>query len=133
MEKYIRKFYKDIFVDNVLIIGCKRNRVDLSIITDKGTLFYDYFLVKESLDKDYLNSLISTFLMEQCMELPAFMVLYGDENIIPVYKSISSFFKPSKIIIPNIFTDTKSNAEKTGDFDYETEGYKFVPSFGSAI
>ena len=55
-EKYFRVIRKNLFKEeNILIIGCKKNRFDFSIINDSGCIAYDYFLLLDSALQDKLT------------------------------------------------------------------------------
>jgi Tfp pilus assembly PilM family ATPase len=128
-EKYFRAVRKNLFKDeNILVIGCKKNRFDFSIINGESTFAYDYFEFKDS---NFRERLIKTYtlLLEKSNSQPVNNIyLYGDENAPSAYKIINELSQKSRVFLSNPFyeigiTDNLST-------DIVSEGYKFIPLCG---
>lgn len=128
-EKYFRTIRKNLFKDeNILIIGCKRNRFDFSIINDSGCFAYNYFLIKDSnfqdklakeyikLDEKYRNLQISN------------IYLYGDETTTNAYKIINELSQKTRLILSNPFYEIGITDKVPTEI--VSEGYKFIPLCG---
>jgi len=130
-ERYFRAIRKDLLIDeNILIIGCKINRFDFSIINNSGCLAYDYFLPKDS---NYQDLLANTFLTlnDKHHNLHINNVyLYGDELTSSSYKIINGISK-ARVILSNPFYEI--GIMDNLDPEIVSQGYKFVPLCGLAL
>jgi hypothetical protein len=131
-EKYFRSIRKNLLNDeNILVIGCKKNRFDFSIINKSGCFAYDYFLVKDS---NFQNDLVNTYLKieDKYGNLQINNIyIYGDESSSSSYKIINDISKKARAILSNPFYEIGiTDNVKT---DIVSEGYKFIPLCGLAL
>jgi Tfp pilus assembly PilM family ATPase len=131
-EKYFRIIRKNLLnEENILIIGCRKNRFDFSIINNSGCLAYDYFLLRDS---NYQDILAKTYLKidEKYHDLQINNIyLYGDELTSSSYNIINDISKKSRVILSNPFYEigiTDNIAQ-----EIVSEGYKFIPLCGLAL
>jgi Tfp pilus assembly PilM family ATPase len=128
-EKYFRGIRKNLFKeDNILIIGCKRNRFDFSIINDSGCLAYDYFITK---DANFQDKLVKMYikLEEKYRSLQISNIyLYGDDSTTGTYKIINDLSQKARVILSNPFYEIGITDKVPADF--VSEGYKFIPLCG---
>lgn len=131
-EKYFRAIRKNLFTgETFFIIGCKKNRMDLSVINDSGCIGYDYILLEDSnytdkLEKFYLNA-EEKYLDRKINNI----YLYGDETTSSVYKIINDLAKKSRLILSNPFYEIGITENVSSEI--VSEGYKFVPLCGLAL
>jgi Tfp pilus assembly PilM family ATPase len=131
-EKYFREIRKDLLKEeNILIVGCKKNRFDFSIINNSGCLAYDYFLLNNS---NYQDILTKAYLKiaEKYYNLQINNIyLYGDESTSSSYKIINDISKTTRVILSNPFYEI--GITDNIDTEIVSEGYKFVPLCGLAL
>lgn len=131
-EKYFRKIRNNLFDgETIVIIGCKKNRFDFSVINDSGCIGYDYFLLDDS---NFHDKLIKQYLKteEKYRSLQINNIyLYGDESTSSAYKIINDIARKSRLILSNPFYEI-GITENVGS-DIVSEGYKFVPLCGLAL
>ncbi len=131
-ERYfrkIRKGYSD--SETILVIGCKKNRFDFSIINDSGCIGYDYILIDDS---NFHDKLKANYLMieDKYRQMQInYIYLYGDESTSTAYKIINDIAKDSRLILSNPFYEI--GITDNFDSDIVSEGYKFVPLCGLAL
>jgi len=128
-EKYFRAVRKNLFKDeNILVIGCKKNRFDFSIINGESTFAYDYFEFKDSNFQERLVK-IYTRLLEKPNSQPVNNIyLYGDENAPNAYKIINELSQKSRVFLSNPFYEVGITENLSTDI--VSEGYKFIPLCG---
>lgn len=128
-EKYFRAVRKNLFKDeNILVIGCKKNRFDFSIINGESTFAYDYFAFKDSNFQERLVK-IYTRLLEKPNSQPVNNIyLYGDENAPNAYKIINELSQKSRVFLSNPFYEIGITENLSTDI--VSEGYKFIPLCG---
>jgi hypothetical protein len=134
-EKYFRKLYKeDLAKNNFLLAGLKKNRIDLSIINNKGSLFYDYITLIESDFQKPLENYLSKKSNEIFNVKFDRIFLYGEDFVIGAYKTINRIIKKANIILSNPYSDMKISTDfiKT-DVDLKNDGFKFTPLCGLAL
>ncbi|MFA5405171.1 MAG: pilus assembly protein PilM [Ignavibacteria bacterium] len=131
-ERYFRKIRKNLINEEpILIIGCKKQRFDFSLISNTGCIGYDYILLENS---NFQDKLVSFYLKNEekyrSMKLNN-IYLYGDESCSTAYKIINETAKNPKLILSNPFYEIGI----TEDIDTEivSEGYKFAPLCGLAL
>lgn len=131
-EKYFRYIRKNLFDGEIiLIIGCKKNRFDFSVINDKGCYYYDYFLPEDSVFQDNLvNQYLKIEKIFSGTQLNN-IYLYGDETTSSAYKIINETAKNPKLILSNPFYEL--GITENVETDIISEGYKFVPLCGIGI
>ncbi len=131
-EKYYKTIRRDMINnENILIIGCKKNRIDYSIINNSGCIAYDYLLLK---DINYQEYIIKSFqkIKEKYNELRINNIyLYGDESIPSIYKIINEVSKETRLILSNPFYEF--GITDSINSEIVSEGYNFVPLCGLAI
>jgi Tfp pilus assembly PilM family ATPase len=134
-EKYFRKIYREELVkNNFLIAGIKKSRIDLSIINNKGSLFYDYLI----LDKTDFQKPLENYFKKSINDISHIkydrIFLYGDDLVIGAYKTLNKIVKKANIILSNPYSDIKisKNFIKT-EVDLNNNGFKFTPLCGLAI
>lgn len=131
-ENYFRTIRKNLIEDDaILIIGCKRNRFDFSIINKSGCFAFDYLIIKdfnfqEPLIKEFnkIESKYDTLKINN-------IYLYGDETTSTAYNVLNQASKKSRLILSNPFYELgiTDNVEQ----DIISEGYKFIPLCGLAL
>ena len=134
-EKYFRKIYKDDLIkNNFLLAGLKKNRIDLSIINNKGSLFYDYIILNESDFQKPLENYLSKKNNEIFNVKFDRIFLYGEDFVIGAYKTINRIIKKANIILSNPYSDMKISKDfiKT-EVDLKNDGFKFTPLCGLAL
>ncbi|MCX6165727.1 MAG: pilus assembly protein PilM [Ignavibacteriae bacterium] len=131
-EKYFRKIRKNLFDgETIIIIGCKKNRFDLSVINETGCIGYDYFLFEDS---NFQDKLVKFYLKNEEKYRNTQInniYLYGDESTSSAYKIVNDIAKKPRLILSNPFYEIgiteNVNSEIVG------EGYKFVPLCGLVL
>jgi Tfp pilus assembly PilM family ATPase len=131
-EKYFRAIRKYLINDeNILIIGCKNNRFDFSIINNSGCLAYDYFLPQNSNSQDLLAKAYIE-IEDKYINLQINNVyLYGDELTSSSYKIINDISKKARVILSNPFYEI--GITDNLNMEIVSEGYKFIPLCGLAL
>jgi hypothetical protein len=131
-EKYFRNIRKNLFNgENFMVIGCRKNRFDFSIINESGCYNYSYFIVK---DLNFQDNLIKTFLKIEYyfgyLQINN-VYLYGDESTAVSYNILNNSSKKARIILSNPFYEVGI----TNNINPEivSEGYKFIPLCGLAL
>jgi len=128
-EKYFRAVRKNLFKDeNILVIGCKKNRFDFSIINEESSFAYDYFELRDS---NFQERLVKTYtrLLEKSNSQPVNNIyLYGDENAPNAYKIINELSQKSRVFLSNPFYEIGITENLSTDI--VSEGYKFIPLCG---
>ncbi len=131
-ERYFRIIRKNLFKgESFLVIGCRKNRFDFSIINESGCYNYNYFIVKDS---NFQDNLVKTFLKieDDYRHLQIDNVyLYGDESTAVSYKILNESSKKARIILSNPFYEIGI----TNNINPEivSEGYKFIPLCGLVL
>ena len=120
--------------NNFLLAGLKKNRIDLSIINNKGSLFYDYITLIESDFQKPLENYLSKKSNEIFNVKFDRIFLYGEDFVIGAYKTINRIIKKANIILSNPYSDMKISTDfiKT-DVDLKNDGFKFTPLCGLAL
>lgn len=131
-EKYFRTIRKNLFDrETVMIIGCKKNRFDLSVISETGCIGYDYFLLEDS---NYQDKLVKFYLKNE-EKYRNFQInniyLYGEESTSSVYKIVNDIAKKPRLVLSNPFYEI--GITENVDSEIVSEGYKFVPLCGLAL
>lgn len=116
--------------NNITVIGCKRNKVDISRYINGKISGYDFFYFKDNtFEKE-----ISKEKKKICSIKPDKIFLYGEDYCEYFKNELKSELNPDKIEILNPLTqDNKqdSNDKKfNGLYHY---GYRFVPVLSSAL
>jgi Tfp pilus assembly PilM family ATPase len=128
-EKYFRAIRKNLFKDeNILIVGCKKNRFDFSIINDSCGFAYDYFI---PVDANFQDKLIKMYikLEEKYRNLQISSIyLYGDDTTTGAYKIINDLSHKARVILSNPFYEIGITDKVSTDI--VSEGYKFIPLCG---
>jgi Tfp pilus assembly PilM family ATPase len=134
-EKYFRKLYKDdLAKNNFLLAGFKKNRIDFSIINNKGSLFYDYILLKDSDFQKPLENYLSNRYGDIFNIKFDRIFLYGDEFVIGAYRTLNRMIKKANIILSNPYIDMKLAKDYIRtEVDIKNDGFKFTSLCGLAL
>ena len=132
-EKYFRAIRKELITEeNIVVMGCKRNRIDYSIINNKGCFAYSFITIdddsafQENLAKAYIN------FEKKYKNLDIKNIyLYGDEMTSTVYKTINDSSVNGRVILSNPFYEIGITDKVNTDI--VSEGYKFTPLCGILI
>ncbi len=129
------KYANNIFVDNtytneIISIGCKRNRVDISITGKKGIRYYNFIHFKDVNYQDKLLKLFSNLKKEIYLNQIKLAMVYGEDYTEDVCKFLSKKFSYINFKMPNPFEAFPINDKKQIEKKLKTEGNKFVPLFG---
>jgi len=131
-EKYFRQIRKKLFNDEcILVIGCKKNRFDFSVINDSGCFGYNFFICKdanfqERLAKEF-TQLESKYTSMQINNI----YLYGDETTTNAYQLINGLSKKARVILSNPFYEIGITDKLSTEI--VSEGYKFIPLCGLSL
>jgi hypothetical protein len=133
-EKCIRILHSNEFSTGPgLIIGFKKDRIDLSIIDEKNLFYYDYIITGS---KGYKNSTVSTLKKIYENNLDSVfknIYLYGDTNLTSIQSSVSEVFSDKEVKIPNPLPLFNHTAISKVIDNFENEGYKYLPLFGLVL
>jgi Tfp pilus assembly PilM family ATPase len=133
-EKCIKKVYSSDFKNyKNLIIGFKKNRIDLSII-DENTLYYFDYVNTENLN--FQDRFLRTLgiLYEKNLDLLFEKIfLYGDGNLENVQKLIATVFPDKISIISNPLSVFNYSKIENNIDNFENEGYKYTSLLGLAF
>lgn len=133
-EKCIRKVYSSDFKNHKnLIIGIKRNRIDLSIIDNSNIYYFDYVNTDSVNFQDRFLKSIGNLYDKNLDLFFDKIFLYGEANLENIRKLVSNVFSEKSIIISNplsIFNYSKIS--ETSD-NIENEGYKNTSLLGLAL
>jgi hypothetical protein len=131
-EKYFRTIRKNLFNgETIFIIGCKKNRFDISAINDSGCIGYDYILIEDSNFQDLLvNFYLKIEDKYRNMQVNN-IYLYGDESTSTAYKIVNDIAKKSRLILSNPFYEL--GITENINPEIASEGYQFVPLCGLAL
>lgn len=133
-EKCVRKVYSSDFKNfKNLIIGFKKNRIDLSIIDDSSIYYFDFVNTDNiNFQERFLKSL--GILYEKNLDLLFEKIfLYGEGNLDNVQKLIATIFPEKITIISNPLSIFNYSRLGNNADIIENEGYKYTPLFGLAL
>jgi Tfp pilus assembly PilM family ATPase len=131
-EKYYRYMRKSLPDKGVfIIIGCKKNRIDFSIIKEDLCIGYDYFFTDESNLQEKLSSIYLKFEEKHKETKFNYIYLYGDDTTSNAYKTINEIAKNVRLTLSNPFYEL-GITDSVGS-EIISEGYGFVPLCGSAL
>jgi Tfp pilus assembly PilM family ATPase len=131
-EKYFRNIRKSLLKEeNVLIIGCRKNRFDFSIINDFGCFAFEYFTVTNSNFQDKLEETYIKLINKYSNFKINSIYLYGDESTASSYSILNEIEKKSRIILSNPFYEIGITERVPPEI--VSEGYKFIPLCGIAM
>ena len=132
-ERYFRAIRKELITEeNIVVIGCKKNRIDYSIINSKGCYAYSFITIED--DSNFQDKLIKAFIKfeEKYKDLDINNIyLYGDETTSAVYKIINDTSVNGRVILSNPFYEIGITDKVNTDI--VSEGYKFTPLCGILI
>lgn len=129
------KYATEIFVDNsypkeIISLGCKRNRIDISITGQKGLRYYDFINFKDVNYQNKLSKLIFNLKTDILLNQIELALVYGEDYVGDVCKYLSNKFNFIKFKAPNPLENFKISDKKNIDRKLKTEGNKFIPLFG---
>jgi len=130
--KCIREICKEELTNNqILAVGCKKNRIDLSIIDEKSLIYYDYLVFE---NYKFQESLRRTIEKLGSMEIRFNrMFLYGDDCTKNVYDFLKLNYKECEVEFSDPFKELGSAIEIKEDIDSESNGFKYTPLVGLAL
>ena len=133
-EKCIKKVYSSDFKNyKNLIIGFKKNRIDLSIIDDNTLYYFDYVNTENLNFQDRFLKTLGILYEKNLDLLFEKIFLYGDGNLENVQKLIATVFPDKIAIISNpLSVFNYSKIENSMD-NFENEGYKYTSLLGLAF
>ncbi len=129
------KYATDIFVDStynseIITIGCKRNRIDLSITGQKGLRHFDFIYFKDSNYQSKLLKLISNIKREIFLKQIKLAMVYGEDYAGDACKFLSNRFNYIEFKMPNPFDVFSFSEKRQLERKIKAEGNKFLPLFG---
>lgn len=126
-ENFLRKYYHD-DLSNSALIGCKPERIDISIFNGNGSWSYDFILTDNSdVSQPLLETLRTRFLTLGQEQVKMFF--YGD-SYKQSYKILSLNFPKCSMLLLNPFIHLKSG-DTVDPILAQNEGYKFTSLFGA--
>ena len=132
-EKYFKEIYKkQLTGKSSLILGCKKNRIDVSITDSDSMKYFEFFNFKETGYQIKLKELFNYLSVNSDFYNYDFIFLYGEDYSGDVYQILTSINKSIKIIYPDPFKDFEvhgrfKNSNKLND------GFKFISACGLAL
>ena len=130
--KCIREIYREELSNNhSLVVGCKKSRIDLSIIDEKSLVYYDYLVFE---NYNFQESLRKTIERLGSMGIRFNrMFLYGDDCTKNVYDFLKLNYKECEVEFSNPFKRLSAAIDIKGDTDFENNGFMFTPLVGLAL
>ena len=134
VEKYLSSVYGEkIDSDSFLIIGCKRNHIDISMHNSEGLMHYDYLVFKDSGYKTKLKGKITGILETINYSPVKFSIIYGEDYSEDIYHYLSNELGNIKFHLPDPITEFKMQEHLKNNEKFKNEGNKFLPLFGLAL
>jgi Tfp pilus assembly PilM family ATPase len=133
-EKCIRRVYSSDFKNyKNLLIGFKKNRIDLSIIDGNSIYYFDYVNTDNLNFQDrFLRTL--GILYEKNLDLVFEKIfLYGDGNLENIRKLIATVFPEKITIISNPFSLFNYSYPENISDNFEKQGHKYTSLLGLAL
>lgn len=129
------KYATNIFVDNtypleIISVGCKRNKVELSISGQKGLRYYNYLHFKDSNYKNAILKLFSEVNEEIFLNQLKKAMVFGEDYAADVCKFLLTKFKHIDFKMPNPFDEFPKSDKGYIEKKHKIEGNKFIPLFG---
>ncbi|MBN1634280.1 MAG: pilus assembly protein PilM [Ignavibacteria bacterium] len=133
-EKYLRTVFEEkINKGCFLVIGCKRNHIDISFHHNEELVYYDYLIFKDSSYKTKLKDKI-TSIPESANYLPVkYSFVYGEDYSEDIYHYLSNELKNIEFYIPDPNEEFKMQDHLKKNNRFKNEGNKFIPLFGLAL
>ncbi|MCX7833855.1 MAG: hypothetical protein N2490_06570 [Ignavibacteria bacterium] len=129
------KYANSIFINNtnskeIISIGCKRNKIEISITGQRNLRYYDFINFRDVNYKNKLTKLISGLKREVLSNRINNAMVFGEDYATDVCKFLSSKFSYINFKMPNPF-EVFPFADKCNiNGKIKTEGNKFIPLFG---
>ena len=130
--KCIREIYREELTNNYfVVVGCKKNRIDLSIIDEKSLVYYDYLVFK---NYNFQESLKRTFEKLGSMGIRFNrMFLYGDDCTKNVYDFLKLNYKECEVEFSDPFKKLGTSIEIKEEIENESNGFMYTPLVGLAL
>lgn len=126
-ENFLRKYYPGDF-SNSALIGCKPERIDISVFNPNSTWSYEFILTDNfDISQPLLRTLKTRFLTSTKEQVKIFF--YGD-SYKQTYKILNLNFPQSSMLLLNPFIHLKP-ADTVDQILVQNEGYKFTSLFGA--
>ncbi|MGB9695708.1 MAG: hypothetical protein ACP5P3_05745 [Ignavibacteria bacterium] len=126
-ENFLCKYYQEDFSNSVLI-GCKPERIDISIFNKNSFWSYEFILTDNSdISQPLLKILRTRFLTSEKEQ--GKMFFYGD-SYKQIYKILNLNFPQCSMLLLNPFIHLKP-ADTVDPILVQNEGYKFTSLFGA--
>lgn len=132
-DKYVRMMNLGGKPGNIMNIGCKRNRIDMSIIDSDGEVYFDYLIFRDTGYQKKLKSFLSLPCEVNSNLKFTSVNVYGDDYSDDVSKSISEMFPTVKVERADIFRKFLTSSRVRNNERYLDEGNKFIPLAGLAL
>jgi len=130
--KCIREICKEELTNNqILAVGCKKNRIDLSIIDEKSLIYYDYLVFENYKFQESLRRTIEK-LGSMGIRFNR-MLLCGDDCTKNVYDFLKLNYKECEVEFSDPFKKLGSAIEIKEEIDSESNGFKYTPLDGLAL
>lgn len=132
-DKFLRMMTLGGKSGNMMNIGCKRNRIDMSIIDSEGVIYYDYMIFRDMGYQKKLKSFLSLpFESNENLKFTS-VNIYGENYASEVNKSVSEIFPSIKVDRLDIFRKFLTTSRVRNNERYLDEGNKFIPLAGLAL
>lgn len=86
-----------------LVVGCKKNKIEVSEICGSRLCDYDYIYIKDSPNREIISDTIRNITEKDVSHDIQDIYLFGEENTIQTVNFISSRFKKYQTVIANPF------------------------------
>lgn len=133
-EKCIRKVYSSDFRNyKNLIIGFKKNRIDLSIVDEHSIYYFDYVNTENLNFRERFLKTLGIMYEKNLDLLFEKIFIYGDGNLENIQKLIATVFPDKITIISNPLSAFNYSKMKSNVDNFENEGYKYTSLLGLAF
>jgi Tfp pilus assembly PilM family ATPase len=125
-ENFLRKYYKEDF-SNSILIGCKPERIDISIFNKDNSWSYEFILTDNfDISQPLLKIISKKFIAFEKEQTKMFF--YGESYKL-IYKILNLNFPQTSMLLLNPFIHIKP-ADTIDWVLIQNEGYKFTSLFG---
>ena len=132
-DKYLRAMVLCGKPGIIMNIGCKRDRIDMSIIDSAGVFYFDFLIFK---DRKY-GGRLKKFLLHPFEENERFKIssinIYGEDYSVDVYNYACQLFPSIRVEREDIFKNLMITSRVRNNERYLDEGNKFIPLAGLAL
>lgn len=130
--KCIREIYsKELNDSRFLVIGCKKNRIDLCIIDEKSLVYYDYLVFYNYNFQESLRNTIEK--LDRTGIGFNTMFLYGEDYTKNVYDFLALNYKDNGIEYSDPFKKFNIVIDVKDRTDFETNSFMYTPLVGLAL